>query len=347
MVIILSTLALKFNISWFIPAFWHYRYIMAEVILFSLVLQLLALILPLFFQIVMDKVLAYQVTATLDVLVFGLLVTSIFEVLLRGLREYQYNHTTKRIDILLGVKLVKHLLGLPLIYFKTRSVGSLVARELDNIREFLSSSLFTILVDFSFMSIFLAVMWIISPSLTFIVLISVPFYLAIAWQVTKPLQDKLESQFQYSAANTAFLTETIAGAETVKSLAVEPRLTKLWENQTQNLVGASYQTQILSSLSEHLVQGIGKVTSALILWYGAKAVIKLDITLGQLIAFNMLSQHFAQPLAKLVELWHKFIQAQVAIDILGDTLNLPVKQESKGKQPNLQGEIILKQVTFR
>lgn len=348
-VIILSTPSFKFNISWFVPVFWQYRYILAEILLFSLVLQLLGLVLPLFFQIVMDKVLAYQVTATLDVLVFGLVITSIFEVLLKGLREYQYNHTAKRIDVLLGIKLVKHLLGLPLIYFKNRSVGSLVARvrELDSIREFLSSSLFTLFVDIGFMGIFLAVMWLISPTLTVIVLISIPFYVIVAWWFTKPLQAKLETQFRYSAANTAFLTETIAGAETVKSLAIESRLTGRWEEQTRNLVSTSYQTQIFSSLSEHLVQGVGKVTSALILWCGARAVINLEITLGQLIAFNMLSQHFAQPLAKLVELWRKFIQAQVAIDILGDTLNLPIEQESEGKKTNLQGEITLKQVSFR
>lgn len=348
-VIILSTPSLKFNISWFVPVFWQYRYILAEILLFSLVLQLLGLVLPLFFQIVMDKVLAYQVVATLDVLVFGLVITSIFEVLLKGLREYQYNHTAKRIDVLLGIKLVKHLLGLPLIYFKNRSVGSLVARvrELDSIREFLSSSLFTLFVDIIFMGLFLVVMWLISQALTVIVLISIPCYVVVAWWFTKPLQAKLETQFRYSAANTAFLTETIAGAETVKSLAVEPRLTGRWEEQTRDLVSTSYQTQIFSSLSEHLVQGVGKVTSALILWCGARAVINLEITLGQLIAFNMLSQHFAQPLAKLVELWRKFIQAQVAIDILGDSLNLPVEQESEGKKINLQGEITLKQVSFR
>ncbi len=348
-VIILSTSSLKFNISWFVPVFWQYRYILAEILLFSLVLQLLGLVLPLFFQIVMDKVLAYQVIATLDVLVFGLVITSIFEVLLKGLREYQYNHTVKRIDILLGIKLVKHLLGLPLIYFKNRSVGSLVARvrELDSIREFLSSSLFTLFVDISFMGIFLVVMWLISPTLTIIVLISIPFYIMVAWWFTKPLQAKLETQFRYSSANTAFLTETIAGAETIKSLAIESRLTGRWEEQTRNLVSTSYQTQIFSSLSEHLVQGVGKVTSTLILWCGARAVINLEITLGQLIAFNMLSQHFAQPLAKLVELWRKFIQAQVAIDILGDTLNLSVEQEFEGKKADLQGEITLKQVSFR
>jgi ATP-binding cassette subfamily B protein RtxB len=128
---------------------------------------------------------------------------------------------------------------------------------------------------------------------------------------------------------------------------VEPRLSQRWETQTRDLVNASYCTQILSSLSNHIVQAIGKLTSILILWYGAESVINLEITLGQLIAFNMLAQHFSGPLAKLVELWGQFIQAQVAADKLGDILNLPIEQETAGTQQQLKGDIILEQVTFR
>ncbi len=347
--IVLTDRSLKFNWSWFIPAFWQHRRILTEVLCFSFVLQLLALILPLFFQVIMDKVLVYKAYHTLDVLIFGLVVTGIFEILLKGFREYQYSHTTKRIDALLGIKLVKHLLGLPLLYFKHRSVGSLVARvfQLDNIRSFLSGALFSLLVDISFMSLFLVVMWVLAPALTTIVIASIPCYILIAWRMTKPLQAKLEKQFQFSAANTAFLTESIAGAETVKSLAVEPRLTQRWETQTRDLVGASYHTQVLSSLSHHTVEGIGKLTSICILWYGAGSVINLEMTTGQLIAFNMLYQNFSGPLSKLVELWGQFVQAQVAVDKLGDILNAPVEQETAGTQQPLQGSIALDQVSFR
>lgn len=348
-VIVLSDVSLQFTWSWFVPEFWRYRRILAEVLYFSFILQLLALVLPLFFQIVIDKVLAYRSYHTLDILIFGLVVTSILELSLKGLREYQYSHTTNRIDILLGIKLVKHLLGLPLLYFKHRPVGSLVARvgQLDSIREFLSGALFTLLVDIGFMSLFLIIMWILSPPLTILVMTSIPFYILTAWLTTKPLQAKLETQFQYSAANTAFLTESIAGIETVKSIAVEPRLTYRWEAQTRDLVGASYRTQLLSSLSNHIVQAIGKLTSVFILWYGAKSVINLEMTTGQLIAFNMLYQNFSRPLTKLVELWGQFIQAEVAVDKLGDILNLPVEQERVGTAQKLHGAITLYQVSFR
>ena len=348
-VIVLSGPSLKFNWSWFLSAFWAYRRLLTEVLYFSLILQLLSLILPLFFQVVMDKVLAYSSYDTLDVLVFGLVLTSIFEVLLKGFREYQYSHTTSRIDIVLGIKLVKHLLGLPLLYFKHRPVGSLVARisQLDTIRSFLSGALFSLLVDITFMHLFLIVMWVISPPLTTIVMVSIPVYILIAWRITGPLQAKMEKQFAYSAANTAFLTESIAGSETVKSLAVAPQLSERWESQTRDLVGASYRTQILSGLSHHMVEAIGKLVSLLILWYGAGAVINLDMTSGQLIAFNMIYQNFAQPLAKLVELWGQFVQARVAVDKLGDILNAPVEQEKIGEVPLLQGGINLNQVSFR
>ncbi|WP_342265659.1 type I secretion system permease/ATPase [Cardinium endosymbiont of Philonthus spinipes] len=348
-VIILSDSSLKFNWSWFVPTFWQYRRILSEVLYFSLILQLLALVLPLFFQAAIDKVLAYRSYNTLDVLIFGLLVTSIFELVLKGLREYQYVHTTNRIDILLGIKLVKHLLGLPLLYFKTRQVGSLVARvfQLGSIRSFLSGALFTLLVDISFMSLFLLVMWVLSPVLTKIVVGSIPLYILIAWRITKPLQARLETQFQYNAANRAFLTESIAGAETVKSLAVAPRLASRWEIQTRDLVGAGYRTQLLSSLSHHMVEAIGKLTSLFILWYGAKLVIDLKLTTGGLIAFNMLYQNFSFPLAKLVELWGQFVQAGVAVHKLGDILSLPVEQAAVGKQQKLKGAITLDQITFR
>ncbi|MGI2299861.1 peptidase domain-containing ABC transporter [Candidatus Cardinium hertigii] len=348
-VISLSGPSLKFNWSWFVPAFWHHRRILAEVCYFSFILQLLALILPLFFQIVIDKVLAYKTYDTLAVLIFTLLITSIIEVVLRGLREYQYAHTMHRIDMLLGVKLVKHLLGLPLVYFKNRPIGALVARvcQLDSIRSFLSGSLFTLLIDISFMSVFLLIMWMLSSRLTTMVVASIPFYVLIAWRMTKPLQARLATQFQYHAANTSTLTESIAGIETVKSLAIEPRLGQRWENQTKDLVQASYRTQVLSSLFHHMVQAIGKLTSLFILWYGARSVIRLELTTGQLIAFNMLYQNFSGPLAKIVELWGQFVQAQVAVDKLGDILNLPVEQETTGIPEKLKGAITLDQVTFR
>lgn len=347
-VIVMFAPTLKFNLMWFIPAFWSHRRLLGEVLLFSLVLQLLALVSPLFFQIIMDKVLVHQNIKTLDILILGTLITALFEVIIRGLREYEYTHTANRIDMVLGERLVRHLLALPLIYFKNRQVGALVARvrELDGIREFLSGSLFTLVVDILFMSIFFVVMWLFSPALTGIFMLSIPFYILTAWRVTRPLQSRLETQFRHNAINTAFLTETIAGSETIKSLAVEPRLMQRWEGQTRDLVESGYRTQLLSSLSTHAVQAISKLTTVLILWYGAHAVINQRITLGQLIAFNMMANHLSGPLSRLVELWGKFVQAQVSIDKLGDILNMPTEKGAEGVEERLKGEIQLKDINF-
>ncbi|EDM65960.1 RTX toxin transporter [Moritella sp. PE36] len=348
-VILLSKKSMKFDISWFIPAFLEHKKILSEILLFSFILQILALISPLFFQVVMDKVLVHQAWTTLDVLVFGLVVTGIFEVLLRGLREYLYAHTANRIDIHLGIKLVQHLFGLPLLYFKNRQVGTIVmrVRELDTIREFLTGSMFTLLVDALFMGVFIFVMHLLSPTLTLIFVASIPCYIVLAIWLTPRMQQRVEVQYTHAAANTSFLTETISGAETIKSLAVEPRLQQRWDKQTTDMVASGYQTQLLSNKSNHFVQLFQKVTSVCILWVGATHVLDLKMTIGQLIAFNMMANHIAQPLSRLVELWGQFIQARVGIEKLGEMLNLPFEQSSGSQTPILNGDIVFRDVTFR
>nr|WP_246888721.1 ABC transporter transmembrane domain-containing protein [Pseudomonas chlororaphis] len=174
---------LRFDLSWFVPELLRHRRILGEVLLCSLLLQVLALATPLFFQAVMDKVMVHRALSTLDVLVMTLAVVGLFEVLLKGLREYLSAHTANRIDIGLGVKLFRHLLGLPLLYFKQRQVGAIITRvqELDSIREFLTGSLLTLCVDVAFTLVFFAVMAWISWPLTLLVLLTLPLYVLLAW----------------------------------------------------------------------------------------------------------------------------------------------------------------------
>ena len=348
-VIIVRESTSKFDIHWFIPAFLQNKKLLAEIFLFSFVLQILALIAPLFFQVVMDKVLIHQAWSTLDVLVFGLIISGIFEVLLRGLREYQYAHTANRIDIHLGLKLVRHLFGLPLLYFKNRQIGAIVTRvrELNTIREFLTGSMFTLFVDVLFMAVFIMVMWMLSPMLTLIFSASIPFYLVLAWWLTPRMHERVQQQFIHSAANTSFLTESVSEAETVKSLAVEPRLQRRWDQQTADMIDAGYQSQLLSNKSNNLVQLIQKITSVCILWLGATYVLDFKLTIGQLIAFNMMANHISQPLARVVELWRQFIQARVGVENLGEMLNLPYEQTKGSNKPALTGAISFYDVVFR
>lgn len=350
-VILLQGPALRFDVSWFIPEFVRHRKLLKDVLLFSLMLQLLALATPLFFQVVMDKVLVHNALSTLDVLVFTLVIVGVFEVVLRGLREYLFAHTSNRIDIGLGVKLFHHLLGLPLLYFKHRQVGAIITRvqELDSIRNFLTGSMMTLGVDVVFTFIFFAVMAWISPFLTFIVLASLPLYFLLAYSTTAPLQARIEQQFQASAINMSFLNESVSAAETIKSLAVEPRMQRRWESQTKDMVETGFHTQTLNSMVDQGVTLLQKVTSVLIIWIGANQVMSLELTIGQLIAFNMMASHVSQPIAKLIELWQQFVQARVAVDNLGDMLNLPVEQEQAHQTPDnaITGDLVMREIVFR
>lgn len=339
----------RFDITWFIPEFLQHKRVLSEIFLFSFVLQILALISPLFFQVVMDKVLVHQAWSTLDVLVFGLLVAGVIEVVLRALREYQYAHTANRIDIQLGLKLVKHLFGLPLMFFKSRQIGAIVTRvrELDTIREFLTGSMFTLSIELLFMFVFIYVMSLLSSILTWLFIATIPFYIVLAWWLTPRMQGAIEKQFSHAAANTSFLTETVAGSETLKSLAVEPRFIRRWDEQTNKMVATGYDVQQLNNRSNHLVQLLQKVTSVAILWLGATEVLSLEMTIGQLIAFNMMTNHIAQPLARMVELWGQFIQTRVAIEKLGDMLNLPVEQHTGSDNVTIYGAISFKNILFR
>ncbi|WDE02306.1 peptidase domain-containing ABC transporter [Thalassomonas actiniarum] len=342
-VITLAGPAMRFDVSWFIPEFIRHRKLFSQVILFSLMLQLLALVTPLFFQVVMDKVLVHQALATLDVLVVVLVAVGIFEVVLKGLREYIFVHTSSRIDIGLGIKLFRHLLGLPLTYFKQRQIGAIITRvqELDSIRDFLTGSMLTLTVDVVFTLVFFAVMYWLSPMLTLLVLATLPLYFLIAWLSTKPLQEKIERQFQTSAANSAFLNETVSSSETLKSLAIEPKMQRRWETQTQEMVQAGFNTQVINNQISQSVTLLQKVTSVGVIWIGANMVMSLEMTIGQLIAFNMMVSHVLQPIAKLIDLWQQFVQTRVAVDKLGDMLNLPVEQEQGKRVPDvpLRGDI--------
>ena len=342
---------LNFDVSWFIPEFVRFKGLLGEVLVLSLFLQVLALILPLFFQVVMDKVLVHNALATLDVLVMVLLIVGIFEVVIKGLREYLFVHTTNRIDIRLGLNLFKHLLGLPLAYFKSRQVGTIVMRvsELDSIRNLLTGAALTLLVDVSFAFVFLGVMYYLSAKLALIVMAVLPLYFLIAWLTAKPLEKRIEQQFQCGAQNTAFLTETIHGSETVKSLAIEPIFQCKWEEQTQQVVNANFATQTLQAGVNQGVNLLQRVTSVLVIWIGANMVINLEMTIGQLVAFNMMVSHVNQPMAKLVELWQQFVQTRVAVDKLGDVLNLPTEIADGDHSPasKLSGQLFFSQVNFR
>ena len=246
----LTDLTRRFDLSWFLGAVHKYRGLLSEVLVASFFLQLFALITPLFFQVVIDKVLVHQSMSTLDVLVIGLVTITIFETILGILRTYLFAHTTNRIDVELGARLFRHLLALPLAYFQARRVGDSVARvrELENIRTFLTSSALTLVIDLFFTFVFLAVMFYYSPLLTWIVLAAFPFYIGISAGATPLFRRRLDEKFRRGAENQAFLVECVTGAETLKAMAVEPQMQRRWEEQLAGYVSASFSVLRARSL---------------------------------------------------------------------------------------------------
>jgi subfamily B ATP-binding cassette protein HlyB/CyaB len=229
----LADMSRRFDVTWFLGAIHKYRRHLSEVLVASFFLQLFALVSPLFFQVVIDKVLVHRSMSTLDVLVIGLVTISIFETILGILRTYLFSHTTNRIDVELGARLFRHLMALPIAYFQARRVGDSVARvrELENIRNFLTSSALTLVIDLFFTVVFLAVMLLYSPILTAIVVAAFPFYIGISAFATPLFRQRLDEKFQRGAENQAFLVESVTGVETLKAMAIEPQMQRRWEEQ--------------------------------------------------------------------------------------------------------------------
>lgn len=341
----------KFDFSWFIPSLVKHRRLLGEVLLVSLFLQLFALISPLFFQVVMDKVLVHRGVSTLDVLVIGLVVVVLFESVLTTLRTYVFSHTTSRIDVELGARLFRHLMQLPLAYFQARRVGDSVARvrELENIRSFLTGNAITLVLDVAFSVIFIAVMFLYSVPLTLIVLASLPLYLGLSLVIVPVLRARLDEKFARGAENQALLVEAITGIQTVKASALEPATAKRWDDQLAAYVSASFRTSTLASYGHEGINLIGKLVGAATLWYGAKLVMDQQLSVGQFIAFNMFAQRVAQPIMRMAQLWTDFQQTGISMARLGDILNThtEVPPAAAAQLPPLKGAIQFDQVSFR
>lgn len=342
----------RFDVSWFIPAIVKYRKMFGEVLFATFIIQVLALVSPLMFQVVIDKVLVHRSLTTLDVLVFALLAIAVFEAIFGSLRAYLFSHTTNRVDLELGARLFTHIMGLPLAYFEARRVGDSVARvrELDNIRNFLTGSTMTLVVDLFFTFVFIFVMFLYSPFLTWLTLAAVPFYVCLSIFVTPVLKARLDDKFARGSENQSFLVERISGIETVKAMAVEPQMQRRWEELLAAYVKASFKVGNLSSVASQIAQLINKVLLAATLWFGAKLVIGGQLTVGELVAFNMLSGRVSGPILRIAQLWQDFQQARLSIERLGDILNTRTENSvSAGRQslPTLKGHISFDRVTFR
>ena len=341
----------RFDFSWFIPSIVKHRKLLGEVLLISLFLQLFALISPMFFQVVMDKVLVHRGISTLDVVVIGLIVIVLFESTLNVLRSYVFSHTTSRIDVELGARLFRHLLNLPLAYFQARRVGDSVARvrELENIRQFLTGNALTLVIDVLFSIVFVAVMFAYSVPLTLIVLTSLPLYVLLSLSIVPILRGRLNEKFARGAENQSLLVETITGIQTVKASALEPQMGRRWDEQLAAYVSAAFRTQTLAQYGHEGINLIGKIVNAATLWYGAHLVMDNQLTVGMFVAFNMFAGRVAQPIMRVAQMWTDFQQIGLSMARLGDILNTRTElpPQSTSPLPRLQGRVTLQDVTFR
>jgi ATP-binding cassette, subfamily B, bacterial HlyB/CyaB len=340
-----------FSFRWFLPSIWRYRKPLANVLIASIFVQCFALVTPLFFQVIVDKVLVHKGFSTLVVLVLGLVVIGAFDVSLQYLRTYVLSHTTNRIDVELGRRLFHHLLRLPLGYFETRPAGQTVARvrELETIRSFLTGQGLFSAIDLFFTFIFIAVLLLYSWQLTLIVIGAIPLYLIITMLVRPHLRDKIKQKFNTGAESQQFLVETVVGIQTLKAAAVEPAMQAQWEEKLAAYVRTAFDATLLASAGQNAIQYVSKLMTAALLFFGAMAVIKGDMTVGELIAFNMISGQVVQPILRLSQLWQDFQQVQVSIDRLGDILNtVPERLPAAPLAlPTPKGQILFRNVSFR
>lgn len=342
----------SFGVAWFWASLRNYRSLMGEVLLASFFVQIFALLTPLIFQVVIDKVLTHRSLSTLDVMVIALAGVSVFEVVLSGMRHYLLSHTTTRVDVELGVKLFRHLLHLPLSYFESRRTGDTVARmrEVDNARAFLTGSALTSWLDLFFALVFLGVMFYFSVALSLMVVAALPLFFLASWIVTPLLRSKLEDKFALGAENQAFLVETVTSMETLKSQAVERSWLREWDHRLARYVRGAAEAGQLGQLTQQFIGFISKILTVLLLYFGAKQVIAGDLTVGGLIAFNMLAGRVNAPILKLASLWQDFTQMKVSIRRLADIMDAPAEpvfRAGRAEPPPVRGRITFQGATFR
>ena len=342
---------IAFGFKWFYREILHYKNVMAEVLTGSFIVQLFGLVTPLFTQVILDKVIVHRTMTTLDVLAVAFIAVAVFEFILNVTRNYIFIHTANKIDAKLGAKLFKHLLALPFVYFESRKVGNIVnrIRELDNIRDFITNKSVSVLIDLFFSLVFVVVMFLYSVKLTLIFIGFVVIIGIIYLTVTPELRRRLQNKFLMAGQSNSYLVESVTGIQTVKSLALEGSMQKKWEDNLSRYVHSSFKLSSMSNIAGAISGTFQRLMTITVLYLGVKLVINNDLTIGQLIAFQMFSGQFTGPFLRLVNLWNEFQQALLSVDRLGDILNNPIELKS-GKDITLQklnGAVRFDNVSFR
>jgi len=343
----------RFNVDWFLKVLAHYKSPLGEVLTASLFLQLMGIAMPLITQVIIDKVIGNSGYSTLTVIGTAMVLFFFMQSLLTFVKTYILNHTTNKLDAILGTRLFRHLIALPLPYYERRRVGDTLMRvgALTQIREFLTGTGLMTILDVFFSVVFIGFMFWYSVPLTLIALAIVPLYVAQNIWAVPIIKRKIEAVWRTGAMNNAFMVESITNIETIKSLAVEPQFVNKWENLLARYVRTTFENvkfNLVINAFSGVVQGL---LSMAILWYGGHMVMDGYFTLGQLIAFQMLSGQATAPMTKLLTMWPQVQQVGLALERIGDILNTPmepiVHEIGKRGEQRITGEIDLTDVSFR
>ncbi|WP_038200616.1 type I secretion system permease/ATPase [Vibrio nigripulchritudo] len=347
----LNSKDIQFGLNWFVPSILRQKHQLRDVFLYAIVLQIFALISPMLFQNVIDKVLVGRSLSSLHVLAIAMLALAVAEPAYSYLRSTVFSHLASQINAELSGRLYRHLVGLPLTYFKGRQTGQVIARvrEMAQIRQFLTGSTLMLLLDLIFVTVFLAVMFHYARSLTWLVLGSLVLYMAL-WLTIGPLiRKKVESEYETDANATSFLTETVTGIETIKTTATEHRFLEQWQRILSQQLHRSFEAQTCGLIASQGIALIQKLTAAILLWWGVSEVLNGDLSPGQLVAFNMLAGHVTQPVLRLAQVWQDFQHTLIALRRVGDILDEPKETSKQGLAtvPALKGSIEFSNIRFR
>jgi ATP-binding cassette subfamily B protein len=347
-----STPEQRFNFGWFWPALRRYRGILFQVLLASFVVQLFSLANPLLIQVIIDKVISQRSLDTLQVLGIALVAVTLLEGVIGALRTFLFSETTNRIDLRLGSEVIDHLLRLPLNYFDRRPVGELGTRiaELEKIRNFLTGQALTTLLDAAFSVIYVVVMVLYSWVLTLIALCVLPIQVGLTMVGAPLFRRQYRDAAQENARTQSHLVEVLTGIQTVKAQNVEMISRWKWQSLYNNYIGRTFEKTVTGTVLSETSQVLQKLSQLLVLWVGATLVLKGEMTLGQLIAFRIISGYVTQPMLRLSSIWQNIQELKVSFERLADVVDTPEESDEadKGKipLPPIEGEVRFNDVSF-
>ena len=341
-----------FNLNWLWSAIKKYRLVLVQVLVASFIVQLFTLGNPLLIQVIIDKVISQRSLDTLQVLGIALLFVTLLEGILGSLKTFLFAETTNRIDQRLGSEVIDHLLRLPLNYFDKRPVGELGSRidELEKIREFLTGQALTTILDAIFSVIYILVMFIYSSLLTFVALLVVPIQIFITLLGAPLFRRQYRQSAEENAKTKSHLIEVITSIQTVKSQNIETISRWKWQQLYSKYISRTFERTISGTLIGQLSQVLQKISQLLVLWIGATLVLKGQLTLGQLIAFRIISSYVTQPLLRLSSIWQNIQELKVSFERLGDVIDTPQESNEVDKQkitmPPIKGYVSFENVIF-